>query len=126
MAKQVSITITIPGAEQPLTLNSELSPYSYQHFPKTPSALKATVLGAADQRISLTKGRGRHYLYFRKDSRVEWCAITAEAHKAIGAGAATAITEVAPSAADAAEQGQPTADTKPKAGKAGKRATADA
>lgn len=69
---------------------TQLSPYSYQIFPKSVSALKGNILGS-ERGISLTAGRGKHYLYFKDGTKVEWMLISPEAHAAIRNGAAVTI-----------------------------------
>jgi hypothetical protein len=73
----------------------QLSPYSYQIYPKQRKVANVVqpdhtghVMGADDTPIRLTAGRGRHYLYFMKDKRVEWVLISKEAHQVIGQGGA--------------------------------------
>lgn len=114
---QVTITLKTPNGDR--TEEQQLSPYSYQHYPKTPSALKGNILGTADTGVALTKGRGHHYLYFKHEGRVEWCAITPEAFKLIAGGAALTVTEVKPAEQPAAPAEQPA--TEPVASKPAKR-----
>lgn len=75
------------------TEQQQLSPYSYQVFPKSASSLKGTILGT-ERPISLTAGRGKHYLYFRNEGKVEWLLISADAHAAIRNGADVTIVAI--------------------------------
>jgi hypothetical protein len=96
---QATLKIATPTGDR--TCDVQVSPYSYQHYPKTPSVLKASILGDADTPIALTKGRGRHYLYFKHQGRVEWFGITADAFKLIAGGAEVTVTAVTQSDAPA-------------------------
>lgn len=78
---------------------TKLSPYSYQHYPKS-AGVKGTLGDVADVEFKLTSGRDRFYAYFKRESRVEWFPITKAAFDAIRAGRAftVALTDDAPAA----------------------------
>lgn len=108
----ITLNFVVNGinTEEPST---KLSPYSYQHYPKTAPRVKGNVAGENDVEVVLTAGRGRHYAYFKKSGRVEWFAISKGAFDAIKAGAS--FSAVVTDVTDA-----PAGEAKPKAAKKAK------
>ena len=91
MAKTVKIVVSAPAGEIVME-PARLSPYSYQHYPKTAPRIKGTLDGVADHELVLTNGRGAQYLYFRRDGRVEWVKIPTALFEAARAGAPVVVT----------------------------------
>jgi hypothetical protein len=80
----------------------ELSPYSYQFFPKA----SPSVTDESGRAYALTKGKGKFYAYFRDAGKVEWFATTADSDRELRAGKpfSVAVTEVAATTAATAEK----------------------
>lgn len=88
MSKQ-SVVVTFGNESDPAT---PLSPYNYQRFPSKAPRVKGSILGIDAVEAAITSGGGKHYMYFRKDDRVEWLSLSPACATAITKGAAFTVT----------------------------------